>query len=156
MATKYAIQQQGVMDGSAIPADKADGREVGGAKTSLLASKEAGVAWNSADVIYLGAKPQGCKITDIKWNSDTDMGSATIDIGVGGDPRNGGAVTTADTYVDGVTVSATNTPTSIGPKASTADDAPGETEEHLWATIGGANIGAAVLATLEIQFSGLS
>lgn len=155
MATRYAIQQQGVADGSLIPPALADARETMGNKTSLLASKEDGVAWANGDVVYLGFKPAGTKISDIKWNADTSMGSATLDVGVGGDPRAGGTVVTADKYVDGKTVTATNTPTSIGPKASTADDAPGE-GEHLWGTIGGADIGAAVLATIDIQLVGIS
>ncbi|RIV87499.1 hypothetical protein [Aurantiacibacter zhengii] len=156
MATKYAIQQQGVMDGSAVPADKADGREVCGAKTSLLASKEAGVAWDSGDVVYLGKQPAGTKITDIKVNTGTSFGSATIAIGTGGDPRNGGTVTSAAALVAATTHTVVDKPTSLGPKASVADDAPSEEPVHLWATIAAANIAAATVATIEIEFSGLS
>lgn len=154
MATKYAIQQQGVADGASIPADKADGRQVNANRTVILASKEAGVAWDSGDVVYLGKKKPGEKITDIKVTTGTSFGTSTVSIGVGGDPRAGGTVTDATKYTAAKTLTTTDTPTSFGPKASTLDDDP-DAEEHLWATIGVANIAAATVATIAIELCGI-
>lgn len=155
MAVKYAIQQQGVADGTAIPANKADARQVNAARTTLLASKEAGVAWANGDTVYLGRKPAGMKIVDVKGNTGTSFGTSTLSIGIGDDPRAGSTIDDATKYVNAKTLTATDTPTSIGPKASTADDAPGD-EEHLWLTIGVADIVAATVATLAIEMCGVS
>ena len=146
MATKYALQQKGVADSSKVPADKADGRQVGAHKRTILASKDAGVdAWNSGDVIYLGKKPANEKIVAIRGCTDTSFATSTLSIGDG---------TTADKYVAAKTLTATDVPTTLGPKASTLDDAPGD-EEELWLTIGVANIAAAVVATIEIELAGI-
>lgn len=154
MAVGYALQQQGVVDGTKTPADQADSREVHGARFSLLASKPAGTAWNNGDTIYLGKKPEGCKIVGVKGTTDTSLATSTLSVGVGDNPTQGIAVTTANKYVDAKTLTAVNVPTALGPVASTLDDAPGA-EEHLWLTVGVANIAAAVLATLEIEMVGI-
>lgn len=156
MATRYAMQQQGVMDGSAVPADKADGALTSGARSGLVASKEPGVAWNSGDVIYLGIKPAGMKIVDVKLVSDTSFGTSTVSIGTGGDPRNAGGVDTATAYVNAKTMTVVDVPTTIGPDAASMDDDPVVAQEHLWATIGTANVAAAVVASLNIEFAGLT
>ncbi|OYX62735.1 MAG: hypothetical protein B7Y88_13865 [Sphingomonadales bacterium 32-64-17] len=155
MATKYSVQQKGVADGTAIPPNKADGREVNAARTVLLASKAAAEAWNSGDVIYLGYKPEGAKITDIKVCTDTSMATSTFDIGIGGDPRNGGAVETVDKYVDAKGTTTTDVPTSLGPEAATLDDTAGD-GEHLWLTVNTANIGSAVLLTVAIEMCAIN
>jgi hypothetical protein len=154
MAVKYATQQQGVADGSAVPANKADAREVNGVKSAILASKPSGTAWASGDTIYLGYKPEGHKITAIRGCTDTSWATSTLSVGVGDDPRAGGGVTTAAKYVSAKTLTATNAPTVLGPLASTMDDAPGD-GEHLWATIGTADVAAGTLATLEIEMVGI-
>jgi hypothetical protein len=157
MATKYALQQKGVADGTKIPPDKSDARQVLGHKLSLIASKDAAAveAWNSGDVIYLGRKPAGFKITSIKVTTDTSFATSTLSVGVGGDPRAGGAVVTAAKYANAKTVTAVDTPTIIGPLASQMVAAVPD-EEHLWLTIGVANIAAAVVASLEIEMSGVA
>jgi hypothetical protein len=149
MATKYAQQQIGVADGTVIPANKADGREVNARRRSILASKVSGVAWANGDVIYLGRKPAGMKITDVWVNTGTSFGSSTIAIGVG----TAAAPVTADKYVAAVTNTVTDKRVSLGPKASTLDDTPPD-EEHLWATIGVADIVAGTLATIGFELSG--
>lgn len=153
MANRYAGQQIGVADGTAIPAARADAREVNSKKKVLIASKRAGTdAWNTGDVIYLGKKPAGWKVTDVKLVTGTSLGTSTVDVGVGTDPRSAFGTSTADKYVDGATLTTTDVPTSIGPKASTVDDTPGA-EEHLYATIGVANIAAAVAASFLIEMA---
>lgn len=156
MATRYALQQKGVADSTKIPADKADARQVCGHHATLIASKDGGTdAWNSGDVIYLGRKPAGYKITGIAGVTDTSLGTSTLSVGVGGDPRQGGTVVTAAKYVNGATLTAVNVPTMLGPLASIVDDAPID-EEHLWLTVGTTNIAAAVVASLVIGMVGLN
>lgn len=148
MATKYAVQQQGVADGSAVPADKADGRLVNARAKFLVASKEAGVAWNSGDEIYLGKKPAGATVVDVKVCTDTSFSTTTLDVGIG----DADGPTTGDKYVDGATNTVTNKMVSIGPNAAVLDDDP-PGEEHLWLTVGTANIGAAVVASIVFEFA---
>ena len=156
MATRYALQQKGVADSTKVPSDKSDARQVLGHRMTLVASKDGGTdAWNSGDVVYLGRKPAGFKITSIAIVADTSLGTSTLSVGVGGDPRQGGTVTTAAKYVSAATNTVVDKPTVIGPLASTVDDAPGD-EEHLWLTIGTTNIAAAVIASLLIGMEGIA
>jgi hypothetical protein len=156
MATKYAVQQQGVMDATLVPANKADGREVNASEQVILASKLAGTdAWNSGDIVYLGRKPAGRKITSIALVTDTSLATTTLSVGIGADPRVAASVTTAAKYVSAATHTAPlNVPTALGPLASTIDDTPPD-EEHLWLTVGVANIAAAVVATIVIRHVGV-
>lgn len=156
MAVKYASQQQGVMDNTLVPANKADGRQVNANKEAIVASKLAGTdAWNNGDTVYLGRKPAGRKITAIRLTTDTSLGASTLSIGYGTDPRAGTpTITSANKYVDAAThTTPLDKGTVLGPKASTLDDAPGD-EEHLWLTVGVANIAAAVVASIEIETVG--
>jgi hypothetical protein len=156
MATKYALQQQGVMDGTNVPPNKADGREINADKQVILASKLAGTdAWNSGDIVYLGRKPAGRKITSVRLTSDTSLSTSTLSVGIGTDPRASASVTTATKYVNAAThTTPLDKPTVIGPLASTLDDTPPD-EEHLWLTIGVTNIAAAVVLTIEIEHVGI-
>lgn len=145
MANHYPKQQVGVADGTKTPADRADGREVNAKRRSILASKVTGTAWASGDKVYLGKKPQGYKLTDVKLCASASLATSTIDIG---------DADTVDKYVDGATLTTPNVPTSIGPKASTLAADPGDTEE-LWATIGVATIAAGTELTFNLEFTGL-
>lgn len=147
MADIYAIQQVGVADGTAIPAARADGREVGAPILATLASKPVGTALAANDRLYLGKKPAGCKLARASVVTGTSMGSATFDIGT---------AAAADKYVDGKGVTATDVPTAIGPKAAVVDDTPSDAEEDLWATVNTATIGAAVELTVILEFVGIS
>lgn len=148
MADFYALQQQGVADGTVTPAEKADGREVGAAKTVTLASKPTTQAYAAGDRIYLGKRPAGTKLTGIKLTTGTSLGTSTIDVGDDA---------TANKYVGGATLTAVNIPTSIGPKAATLDDEPSDdATEEIWATVGVATIAAAVAMTFELEFTGIS
>ena len=132
-------------DGTKIPADRPDGREVNAKRRSILASKVTGTTWASGDRVYLGKKPNGYKLTAVKLCTGTSLGTATIDIG---------DATTADKYVDGATLTATNVPTMIGPKATTLAADPGG-EEELWATVGVASIASGTELTFDLEFTGL-
>ncbi len=144
MATKYAVQQIGVADGTEIPALKADGRQVNARRHCIIASKPAGVAWANGDVIFLGKKPAGSKIVDIKVCTGTSFSTTTLDVGDG---------TTADRYVDGATNTVVDKMVSIGPKASTLDDDPLDAEEEIWLTVLTTDIGSAVLASFLIELA---
>lgn len=148
MSDYYATQQQGVADGTAVPAERADGREVGAGKTVILASKPTDQALAASDRLFLGKRPAGTKLTGVKLTTGTSLGTSTIDIG---------DADTADKYVDGKTLTVVDTPTYLGPKASTLDDAPSDdADEEIWATILTATIGAAVAMTFELEFTGVA
>ena len=148
MADYYALQQQGVADGTSVPADMADGRQVGAAHTIILASKPTDQALTAGDRLYLGKRPAGTKLTGIKPTAGTSLGTTTIDIG---------DQDTADKYVDGKTLTVVDTPTYIGPKASTLDDTPSDdATEEIWATFLTTTVGAAVALTFELEFTGIS
>lgn len=145
MADFYAKQQVGVADGTQIPPNRADGREVGAYRRTTLASKVPGTNWTTADKVFLGTKPAGSKIVDIRVTADTSFGTSTLSIGTLAAPAK---------YVNGRTNTTVNLPTSLGPLASTMDDDPGG-EEDIWLTIGTAAIAAATLATFELTFVGI-
>ena len=147
MADFYAKQWQGVADNTAIPAERADGRVVDANRTAGLASKPTDQAYAIGDRMFLGYTPVGCKLTDVKLTTGTSLGATTVSVGTKDVP---------DKYVAAKTLTATNVPTSLGPKASTLPDAPAELREEIWASFGAAAIPAAVNMTFELEFVGIS
>lgn len=147
MADVYALQQQGVADGTAVPADRADGRQVGAGKTVTVASKPTDTALNIGDRLYLGKRPRGCKLVNIGLVTGTSLATSTVDVGDD---------TTANKYVDGATLTTTDVLTPIGPKAAEVAATPSDDGEDLWATIGVANIAAAVDLSFVVEFVGVA
>lgn len=147
MADRYSIQQTGVADGTEIPADKADGRQVGASKTVTLASKRTDEALVAGDRMFLGYKPAGCKLTGVTLTTDTSLATTTVAIGDD---------TTADKYAAAATLTAIDTPTKLGVKATTLDDDPTDEQEAIWATFAVAGVGAAVALTFELEFTGIA
>lgn len=147
MADVYATQQVGVADGTAIPAERSDGRQVGAAQIVTVASKPAGTAVNSGDRLYLGKKPVGCKLVGVELVTDTSLGTATVSVG---------DATTSNKYVDAATLTVVDVPTKLGPVAAQVGIDPTDDEEDLWATIGTANIGSAVVASFILTFVGVA
>lgn len=145
MPTYYPKQQVGVADGTTAPAGRADGREVNAKRRSILASKVPGTAWAANDLFYLGKKPQGYKLTRVSLTTDTSLGTTTVDVGT---------LTAPTSYVAAKTLTVTDTPTVLGPKASTLDDDAGDAED-LYARILVAGVGSAVLLTFDLEFTGL-
>lgn len=143
MARFYAAQQVGVLDGTKIPADRADGRQVSAGKKVTLASKVPGAAWAVGDDVVLGKLAPGEKLTAVRICTDTSLGSSTIAIGVPGATGKYVAARTFTTPLDA--------PTVIGPRASTLDDAPLEDEELILLTVAAANIAAGTLLTIELE-----
>lgn len=143
MARFYAAQQVGVLDGTKIPADRADGRQVGAKKSVILASKVPGTGWAAGDVVVLGKLAPGEKLTAVRICTDTSLGSSTIAIGIAGATGKYVAARTFTTPLDA--------PTVIGPKASTLDDAPLEDDETILLTVAVATIASGTLLTIELE-----
>ena len=144
MATRTPKQLVGVTDGTEIPAQLADGREVGADVRKSILSKVTGTAWASGDTVTLGQKPSGHKITSIKLVTDTSLGTATIDVGTAATPNK---------YVDGATLTATDELTELHvPAAEMAAD-PGD-EEDLIATVGVTSIAAGTELSFIIETVG--
>lgn len=144
MATHYAAQQVGVLDGTKIPADRADGRQVGAKKSVIIASKVTGTAWADGDTVVLGKLNAGEKLIGVQVCTDTSFGSATIAVGIAG---------STGKYVAARTFTATDVPTSIGPKASTLDDAPLTDDETIILTVATAAIASGTVATFLLEIA---
>lgn len=155
MANFFSKQQVGVMDGTQNPPALHDGRVVGAVKALSVASKVTGTAWAIGDTIYLGRKREGHTLVSVKLCTDTSLGTATVSVGTGTDPRAGAAVTNANKYVAAATLTVTDRATEIGVKASTLDDDPGA-EEHLYATIGVAAIAAGTNLSFILEFAAIA
>ena len=140
MADFYALQQVGVADGTLTPAAKADGGQVGAKVSSITASKSGTQALTTADRLYLGKVRAGERVAEILVTTDTSLGTSTLSIGTTGTPAK---------YVGAKTLTATDVPTTMGPKASTLDDGLLTADEDLWLSIGTANAAAAVLLSVE-------
>lgn len=143
MATKYAAEQTGVLDGTLNPPDKANGGRVNAQTTVLLATKVAGESWDSGDTIVLGKKLKGQAIVGISVFTDATLGSATIAVGIAGSTAKYAAASTA---------TAVNVPNNIGPKAIPLADAAAD-EEELIATIAAANIAAGRTVVIKIELA---
>lgn len=141
MATYYAKQQIGVADGTKIPADKADGRQVGAKKSVIVATKDNVNATANNDLIYLGKVRAGEMVTDIKGLTGTSFGAVTVSIGTLAD---------ATKYVAAATLTATDVPTSLGPKSAAVAAGPLTADEDLYAKVSGV-IAAAVVASIIIE-----
>jgi hypothetical protein len=146
MPTFYLDSFVGVKDGTKVPADRPDGRKVGAKRSSIIGSKPAGVAYAAADLIYAGTLRAGESLRDVIINADTSLGTTTLSLGPIGSPTK---------YVNAKTMTVTDTPTSIGPRANAADDAPLTADEDLYFTLGVGGIGGAVLFTSELVITSI-
>lgn len=146
MAERTPKQLVGVTDGTQIPAQLANGAEVGASARTSHMSKVTGTAWANGDTVVLGTKPAGHKVSSVKLVTGTSLGTSQIDVGTASDP---------DKYVDGATLTATNVLTEIGVSAAAMAEDPGEAED-LIATIGVANIAAGTELTFVIETIGVT
>lgn len=144
MPTYYALQQQGVADGTVNPSLRADARQVYANVANIIASKPGTQALAIADKLYLGKLRAGSHLRRIFMTTDTSWGTGTISIGTLALPAK---------YVNAATLTVVNTPTSLPVLASTLDDGPLTADEDLYLTLGGAAVGAAVLSTLDIELA---
>ncbi|KQM60064.1 MULTISPECIES: hypothetical protein [unclassified Sphingomonas] len=143
MADLYALEFVGGPDATQNPPRKLDHRLVGGKKRRTRATKPA-VQLNVGDRLYLGKLPANALLTFITVNTDTSFGSSTLSIGTTAVPAK---------YVNARTLTATDTPTAIGPRAAAAVLAPSTTDEAIWLTVGGAAIPAGVVAALAWEYT---
>jgi hypothetical protein len=144
MADFYALEQVGGPDGTQAPPKKLDGRMVGAKDRVIRATKPTGQALASGDRLYLGKLPIGSMVRGFSVNSDTSFGTSTLSIGTTATPA---------LYVNGKTMTATDTPTSVGPKASAAIAAPLSADQDIWLTVGTATIAGATVAAFYITYT---
>tara|TARA_R110000868_G_scaffold32613_4_gene118704 strand:- start:1907 stop:2350 length:444 start_codon:yes stop_codon:yes gene_type:complete len=144
MVDRYAVEQVGVLDGTSVPAKKLDGSLVGAKRRSIRATKQV-LADAAADRVYLGRFPQGSTCKDIKFVTDTTLGSATMAIGTTAAPAKYVAARTFTTPVD--------VPTSIGPRASAWDDVPLTVDEDVWATFAAASLPGSAIMGWELIYT---
>jgi len=142
MTDYYLAHAVGVEDGTQNPPYKYDGRFVGAKKKVVRAIHPAGVAYANGDRMFLAALKAGEQISDIKVTSDTSFGTTTVSVGPTG---------SATKYVNAKTMTTTDVPTSIGPKATAQDDGPLAADEDVWITLGVGGIAGAVLFTVDVE-----
>lgn len=145
MTSIYPMQFVGVADGT-VPQAMADGRQVGAHVREVLAVKDVTAAqWAVGDLVYLGKKRAGETLVGVTINADTTLGTTTLSVG---------PLATPAKYVNAKTNTAIDTPTGLGPKASTLVGAPATANEDIWMTIGVAAIPAAVNLSVILRFLG--
>lgn len=143
MADLYALEFVGGPDGTQQPPKKLDGRFVGAKKRRTRATKPATIL-NVGDRLYLGKLPQGAVLQSIIGNFDTSLGTSTLSVGSTANPTK---------YVNAKTLTTTDTPTSLGPRASAAVLAPSTVDEDLWLTVGVAAIPANVVGAFFTEYT---
>lgn len=143
MADLYAIEFVGGPDGTAQPPKKLDGRLVSAKKRRTRATKPATIL-AVGDRLYLGKLPQGGALHLIDGLTDTSLGTTTLSVGTKADPTK---------YVNAKTLTATDTPTSLGPKAAAGVQQPVTADEDIWLTIGVAAIPANVVARFSFEYT---
>ncbi|WP_226019519.1 hypothetical protein [Novosphingobium sp. FKTRR1] len=146
MATYYLDQFVGVVDGSQIPANKADGRYQNAKTKETFASKVAGQAWASGDVIYAGRLPANCVLREALGITDTTLGTATLSLGTLAAPTK---------YVNAKTLTAVDVPTALGPKGAQAAAAPNTVDEDLYWTVGTTTVASGTNLTLGFRFGAI-
>lgn len=145
MADFYLAHAVGVADGTVVPANRYNntGRKV----RTIRANHPAGVAYANGDRLYVGKLKAGEEVKDIKLISDTTFGATTFSLGT---------TAAATKYVNAKTMTVTDVPTSIGPKATAADDGPLTADEDLWVTLGVGGIAGAILFTLAVEIEAVA
>lgn len=136
MANYYAKQFVGVTDGTKVPADRADGRQVNAKKSQIVATKDNTNALAANDLVFIGRLRAGEMVTKIEGLTDTSFGAVTISVGTLASPTK---------YVNAVTLTATNVPTALGPLASALAAGPLTADEDIYVKVSGA-VAAAVVA----------
>ncbi|WEK43642.1 MAG: hypothetical protein P0Y64_02070 [Candidatus Sphingomonas colombiensis] len=143
MADLYALEFVGGPDGTQQPPKKLDGRVVGAKKRRTRATKPTTIL-NIGDRLYLGKLPQGAVLQSIICNTDTSFGTATLSVGTTATPTK---------YVNAKTLTVTDTPTALGPKAASAVLGAVAADEDIWLTVGVAAITAATVAAFFMEYT---
>lgn len=143
MADLYALEFVGGPDKTLMPAKKLDGRLVSAKKRRTRAVKPSTIL-NIGDRLYIGKLPQGGVLQHIDAVTDTTFGTATLSIGTTAVPNK---------YANARTLTATDVPTVLGPRATAAVLQPAEADEELWLTVGVAAIAAATIAAIRWEYT---
>lgn len=143
MADLYAAAFVGVKDGTKVPADRADGRLVNGKNRSTLAAKVTGAAIAAGDLLYLGTVRAGERISEIRFTTDTSLGTTTFSIGTKAAPAKYRAAAVFTTPL--------GVPTNVGPLAAPLVAGPLTADEDIWATFAVAGIAGSVVMAFEID-----
>lgn len=144
MADIYANEFVGGPDGTQMPPKKLDARIVGAKKRRTRATKPTTAILNVGDRLYVGKLPQGALLQSVIGNVDTSLGTTTLSVGTSANPTK---------YVNAQTLTTTDRPTSLGPRASAAVLDPVTADEHLWVTIGVAAIPATVVGAFFFEYT---
>lgn len=147
MTDFYLAHAVGVEDGTKAPPDRYDARFVGAKKKIIVANHPAGVAYANGDRMFLAALKAGEQITDIKIVADTTLGTTTLSIGTTATPAK---------YANAKTNTVVDVPTSLGPRATAADDGPLAADEDVWITLGVGGIAGAILFTIYVEIASSS
>ena len=143
MADLYGLEFVGGPDGTSNPPKKLDGRIVGAKKRRTRSTKPATIL-NVGDRLYIGKLPANAVLHSVIGNVDTSLGATTLSVGTTAVPAK---------YVNARTLTATDTPSALGPRASAAVNGPVATDEDLWVTIGTAAIPAAVIGAFYFEYT---
>lgn len=142
MPTYMSKQFIGVADGTKIPADKSDGRQVGAAKGITVASKDNTNALVAADKILVGRLRAGELLTGFAAITDTSWATATISLGTLALPNK---------YAASVTLTALNQLVQLGPLAAAIDAGPVTADEDLYVTVAVAGVAAIVKTVFVLE-----
>lgn len=143
MADFYGLEFVGGPDGTKNPPRKLDFRMVGGKKRRVRATKPTTQAFAAGDRLYIGKLPANSLFRSIAGCSDTSFGSTTISVGTTGTPAK---------YVNAKTLTATDVPTALGPKAAALFADPVTVDEDLWVTFGVATLVAGSVAGFDWEY----
>lgn len=142
MATYYALQQAGTLDGSQIPANKTDGRVVDAKGNYTIATKDytannaAAPALANLDLVYLGRVRNGELLAEIDYLTDTSFGAITVSIGT---------IALPTKYVNAQLQTVLNTWTPLPMVATVLTAGAVAADEDIYARVSGA-VAAAVVA----------
>jgi hypothetical protein len=142
MTDFYATEFVGGPDGTLNPPKKLDFRHVGGKKRRVRATKPA-TTIAAGDRLYIGKLPANCSPRTFSGITDTSFSTATVSIGTTASPTK---------YVNAKTLTATDTPTALGPKASAYVADPLAADEDIWVTFGTAGVASGVIAAFEMEY----
>ena len=142
MATYYALQQAGTLDGSQIPANKTDGRIVGAKLAGTIGTKDytannaAAPALANADLVYIGRIRSGEMFAGVDYLTDTTWGAVTVQIGTIASPGK---------YVNAQTMTAINTWTPLPTVPAVYTAGPVSADEDIYVKPNGA-VAAAIIS----------
>jgi len=144
MAQYYALEFVGGPDGTVQPPKKLDGRIVSAKKRRTRAVKSTTQILAVGDMLYIGKLPEDAVMQSLICNTDTSLGTTTLSIGTLAQPTK---------YVNARTLTTTDVPSALGPRAAAAVNGPVSADEDIWVTIGVAAIPAAVIAVFYMEYT---